>query len=98
MNYNQASVGQDQLPQQAQLVDKIKTFANYNDRLGNIISAIEERLHMIHNKRSPEKMPTSGVERPMPQDALRGFEEQLNRLSYNNDWLDKLCSHLSEII
>lgn len=86
----------DEAPQ-PQMQTVLTRFSNANNRQRNLLEQLEDRLHKIHNKRGPEKSPTP-KEIPISNDSIQSLHDELNRFDNENDTLEKLVSHISEII
>ena len=67
-----------------------------NNRLKINLDQLEDKLHNIINKRTPEKQ--SAQEKNMDNDAAQVIDSQLQKLLLQNERFERLLSHLSEII
>lgn len=62
------------------------------------IEQIQNKLHSLLNKRTPEKEPGSDALKPMIQDFYSALENQINTVSAHNNMLFKILKHLDEIV
>lgn len=75
-----------------QISDRI---VSYNNSQTSMLNSIEEKLHKILNKRNPEVI--AGVEEPH-SDYVGSMGKSLDTMRSNTDRLDKVLTHLAEII
>lgn len=61
-----------------------------------LLRAMEERLHKILNRQSPEKMTQSDT--PSPNDFISAMDAESNKFLESNRRLERLLSHLNEIV
>lgn len=71
-------------------------FQSLNNQQSEFVSLIEDRLHMLLNKRQP--VSDGKGETPMLNDFAQIMDKELNVLSYNNSRLENILSHLREIV
>lgn len=67
-----------------------------NDEQGDLLNQIEEKLHNVLNKKEP--VGEMSAEKRQDNDFVSSAESQLSRLSQSNRRLEKVLSHLNEII
>lgn len=71
-------------------------FSNANDIQSSLLNTIEDKLHNILNKRTPQ---TEGKqEAPNISDFISMADSQLRRLALQNNRLEAILSHLNQIV
>jgi len=83
----------DRQPRMKNLLQLFNSGINKQEKL---VSEIDNRLHLLYNKITPDK--ESDVEKERENDALTALSSELNRLESNNNKLGRILSHLMEII
>ncbi len=79
-----------------QLVVIHQRFTDATNRLRSLLNNLDDKLNKVHNKRVPEK--EAAQEASMPNDALQALHDEAGKFNYQNDRLEKMLSHFSEII
>ena len=82
----------------ALLPEFIERFEKANHVYSDTLNHIEEKLHLILNKRYSKGDAEVVKQQAVPDDAHTRMTGNLNYLNNNNDRLSQLLSHLSEII
>lgn len=84
-------------PQQQELLkDFGNRFTHLNNMQANLLASIEDKLHNILNRRSPEN--PAKAESPGITDFITMADGQLLRLTSQNYRLEAILSHLAQII
>jgi hypothetical protein len=81
---------------QPRMKNLLQLFNSEISKQAKLVSEIDNKLHLLYNKITPEK--EADVEKGKENDALTALSSELSRLETNNNKLDRILSHLMEII
>lgn len=71
-------------------------FGNLNDVQAGLVNQIEDKLHLILNKRIPEEK--SSAKESAISDKNEELNRQCSRLEQSNENLNRILNHISEIV
>ena len=91
------AINSEKMPKQPFLKQAHDDLSNLLTNNRDMISSIQNRLHLIIDKRSGG-LTESNENAPKKDDAYQNLTDDISFLRENNRMLDNVLSHLSEII
>lgn len=96
--YNeQGAVNKSEIQDTPLIRKTVSNFIELNDIQGKLLNEIEDKLHLILNKRQPQKEPNSIPIKDSNTDFMSEMNNQFGRLGGNNSRLSQILSHLNQI-
>ncbi len=84
----------EEAPKSQLLFERLKM---YNNKQVDVLNSIEDKLHHLYNKRTPDK-PTGKAEQMDPSDFIAAMSNEIERVDKQNVWLERLYNHICEIV